>query len=278
MRVGVMLVFAGMLVSSVAQAKVPSSFSVQGVLRDGAGKLQMMPVNVTVNVFDSEKDGNLLYGPSQQINVLTSNGLFTVTISDPKLVDQLGDSPTGELWIALTVGNDTFPRQRLTPNLMAVMSSVAERAQVADVLASTALGAITVVHNSGGTGDTVVVPFDGPSAAALVGKTYVWAGAGPTLKDVTKCNAGPNGSHRIENNYNVAWPGQYTMTMALCNSIYPCLTGSWEGWELRLYDSMNVLVTGSNHGAVHFTIAYEEDGWHVEHMAGLVGITPFECH
>src|SRR5262249_25512735 len=47
------MIVLALVVSSVARAAVPNTFSVQGVLRDGMGALQMMPVDVTVTLFDA---------------------------------------------------------------------------------------------------------------------------------------------------------------------------------------------------------------------------------
>jgi hypothetical protein len=288
---------------ATAAANVPTSFSLQGVLRDGSGRLQSTPVTVLVNLYDAASGGNLLAGPYQQTNVGALNGLFTVAISDPQIVANLNKSATGELWIELTIGNDTFPRQPLTPNVAALMCGVADRARSADV-AETAksftgpllevkgqiradgvqfthggqsLGSLVVVHNAGAAGDAVSVPFDADEVLAKAGASLIWNGNGPRLRDIDTCNQGPSANFRVENSANLAWPGQYTVTFTNCAAA-ACITGSWQGWELRLYDGKDALVADQSTGVVHFTLAWENGSWRVEHMNGSVGTTNFECH
>jgi hypothetical protein len=258
--------------SATAHADVPPSFSVQGVLRNKLGQLQSTAVTVTVYVFDVENGGQPLAGP-YALSAQASNGLFSVTVSDSQLIAKLSKSTTGELWIGMTIANDTFPRQRLTPTLMALMCGSA------DHVADAQLGQITVLHNAGGTGDAVNVPFDQPTAMSLIGKSFVWSGGGPKLRDVQYCHLGSTIDYKVDSpGGNPAWPGQYTMTVVTCLT-GACLTGSWEGASLKLYDDKDVLVTDAtgSHGDVHFTLAWE-GAWRVEHMSGMVGIKPFECH
>jgi hypothetical protein len=124
MRISSWMVAAVLLASATARAAVPSEFSVQGVLRDNAGKLQTMPVNVTVTLYNMVTAGTKLAGPYVVNNVPVSNGLFTLTIPDPSLRAQL--SPAAEIWVELSAGNDTFPRQRVSTEIYALMCSAAE--------------------------------------------------------------------------------------------------------------------------------------------------------
>ena len=57
------LIMLGLLASSsIARAAVPSEFTVQGVLRNGAGTLQSTPVDVSVSLFDASSTGTKLAG------------------------------------------------------------------------------------------------------------------------------------------------------------------------------------------------------------------------
>lgn len=117
------------LAASDAAATVPSSFSVQGVLRDNTGKLQTMAVTVSTNFFAAQTGGSPLNSaPYIANNVMAVNGLFTVTFSDAMLIQNLSASPSGQLWIEVTVGNDTFARQQVTPSVWSLMSAQADNA------------------------------------------------------------------------------------------------------------------------------------------------------
>ena len=110
-----------------AAADVPSAFSVQGVLRDSTGKLQSMMVNVTVSLFDVQTAGagNRLAGPFGPTALMAQNGLFTVSLNDPNLVTEL--SGQSQVWLEVTAGNDTFPRQLVTPEIYSVMCGNADK-------------------------------------------------------------------------------------------------------------------------------------------------------
>jgi hypothetical protein len=281
-----------------AAAAVPQSFSIQGVLRDGGGKLQSTPITVLLRIYDAEKDGNLLLPAIERTDLPALNGLFTITVSDPQLTESLGNSSTGQLWIQLTIGNDTFPRQALTPNLMALMCNVADRAHSAESFSGplldvdgvvqahglhftgsggSSLGAITVLHNSGGTGDSVVTPFDPAEVMANSGRTMVWNATGPHLRDVAQCNRGPSASYKVESSAGIAYEGQYTATYVKCPE-GPCVSLSWAGWDLVLSDAADMKLVSSSAGVVHFTLSWVDGTWRVEHMNGQVGVTNFECH
>ena len=117
------------LAAGNASATVPSSFSVQGVLRDNTGKLQSMAITVTANIFADQMGGTALNtAPFIANNVMAVNGLFTVTFSDAMLIANLSSTPSGQLWLEVTVGNDTFPRQQITPGVWALMSAQADNA------------------------------------------------------------------------------------------------------------------------------------------------------
>jgi hypothetical protein len=123
--------------ASPIYAAVPNSFSVQGVLRDNAGKLQSMTVNVTVNLWDAQMMGNQLAGPYQQ-SVMATNGLFTIAITDAQILTKIAAGTTGQVWLELIVGNDTFPRQLATPGMFSLMSAISDTANNAILLGGVA--------------------------------------------------------------------------------------------------------------------------------------------
>ena len=106
------LVLAMATVSARAHAKTPTQFSIQGVLRDSAGKLQVNPVNVTVKLYAAQTGGDALATPVTSVSVKPVNGLFTVAIPvDAALAEVLANPP---VWTELSVGNATYPRQLVT--------------------------------------------------------------------------------------------------------------------------------------------------------------------
>jgi hypothetical protein len=107
-----------------ARAAVPSEISVQGVLRDDMGKLQNMMVAVTVTLYDAPMAGNKLAGPFGPTMVMATNGLFTLTIRDANLTSEL--SASSGVWMEVVAGNDAFPRQKLSPDVFALMCGTAD--------------------------------------------------------------------------------------------------------------------------------------------------------
>ena len=88
------------LAASLAQATVPQSFSVQGLLRDSAGKLQSVMVTLTLKLFDM--DGNLLDTPVAAQQVMAQSGLFTVSVPvSATLLGKLGS--TSPVLLEMTV-------------------------------------------------------------------------------------------------------------------------------------------------------------------------------
>jgi hypothetical protein len=73
--------------------------------------------------------GNSLATEPLVMNVMAVNGLFSVTIDDAALPGALYASTTGQAWLELTVGNDTFPRQQVTATVFALKSASADVAQ-----------------------------------------------------------------------------------------------------------------------------------------------------
>ena len=137
------------LATGDARAAVPKQFSVQGVLRDSAGKLQSMMVTVTVQLFDAQTAGNKLAGPFGPTAVMAVNGLFTLTIPDNNVLTELG--PAAQVWLEVTVGNDTFARQLVTPELYALMCATADHADQADTLTAACSGCVTNAQIKAGT-------------------------------------------------------------------------------------------------------------------------------
>jgi hypothetical protein len=128
-----------LVVGAIARASVPSQFTVQGVLRDNTGKLQSTSVNVTVKLFDAQTAGNQLgptFGPTA---VGAENGLFTLTINAPSLA---GDIKSTQPWMEVSVGNDTFARQLVTPVVYAVLAAHADNATSADSLSGACSGCV----------------------------------------------------------------------------------------------------------------------------------------
>jgi hypothetical protein len=81
----------------------------------------------------------------------------------------------------------------------------------------------------------------------------------------------------VDNSSDTTYPGQYSVTFATSGS-GPVITGTWEGWEMRLFNASGTVVAGSSTAVVHFTIVNESSVWHLEQMVGTVGTTAFECH
>lgn len=121
-------------------AQVPQQFTVQGVLRNGMGTLQSQMVNVTVSFFDAATNGNRIAGPYGPTAVMVVDGLFTLTIADPAIISKLASK--AQTWLQVTVGNDTFEPQIVTPDVYALMCSVADNLS----------GVLSIEH--GGTGSS----------------------------------------------------------------------------------------------------------------------------
>jgi hypothetical protein len=128
------------LAASGARAAVPTELTVQGVLRDANGMLQSMPVTVTIDLFDDQAAGNKLNAAAYVTNnVPVVNGMFTqtVTLSAPDLTAMTN---AAQVWMAVQIGSDSFPRQKVTPELYALISRVAESA---NALSSSCSGCVT---------------------------------------------------------------------------------------------------------------------------------------
>jgi hypothetical protein len=137
-----LIVAAAILAAMVssARAAVPTELTVQGVLRDANGVLQSMPVTVTVDLYDDQAAGTKLNAAAYVTpNVPVVNGLFTQTVTIPTS-DLTAMTNAAQVWMAVQVGSDTFPRQKVTPELYALISRVAESA---NALSSQCSGCVT---------------------------------------------------------------------------------------------------------------------------------------
>lgn len=117
------IVFLG---GSYAHAKVSSRFTVQGVLRNSQGQLQSMMVSVIASLWDAQMGGTRLGDPYGPQNVMAENGLFTIAFDDPALKDALASPSVSEVWLEVTVGAETLPRQLVTAQLFAMLASRAD--------------------------------------------------------------------------------------------------------------------------------------------------------
>jgi hypothetical protein len=117
-------------IARIAVAAVPNEITVQGVLRDGMGNFQSMPVDLTVKFFDSETGGQMLTNPYVAKSVPVAGGLFSQVITDKDLIANL--STASSVWMEVTVTSagvtDIFARQKITPTVFALMCSTADNA------------------------------------------------------------------------------------------------------------------------------------------------------
>jgi hypothetical protein len=109
-----------------ASAAVPSRFTVQGVLRNSQGQLQSMMVSVIASLWDAQSGGGRLGGPYGPTMLMAENGLFTIAFDDPALKSALAPAGVSEVWLEVTVGTDTLPRQLVTSQLFAMLASRAD--------------------------------------------------------------------------------------------------------------------------------------------------------
>jgi hypothetical protein len=113
-----------LFLTSAARAAVPTAVTVQGVLRDSAGRLQSMSLDVTVNFFDGAASPTLLAGPYTTNGAMVVNGLFSVAVDDAALAAKL--AAASEAWLQITAGSDVFPRQRVSADVFAQRCSAAD--------------------------------------------------------------------------------------------------------------------------------------------------------
>jgi hypothetical protein len=183
--------FATLLAATTAHATVPSQFSVQGVLRDGAGKLQTTQVSVKVSLYDAQTAGNKLAGPYEHM-VMASNGLFTVSITDAALQTSL--APASEVWLEVTAGADLFPRQPASPQLFALMCGTADVAKSLPGVTIEGSGAQAQVGIGVMTPSAKLHVYENSADPALF---IQQAGTGPKLR------VGLDGNLEVTNNGNI---------------------------------------------------------------------------
>jgi hypothetical protein len=114
------------LLAGAARAAVPQLFTVQGVWRDAGGKLQSSLATVTLNFYAAQtaSAGETLLAQRVDTKVQATGGLFTMTVPvDGMLATALAEP---EVWMEMTVNSDTFPRQRVTPDVYALVCGVAD--------------------------------------------------------------------------------------------------------------------------------------------------------
>jgi hypothetical protein len=120
------LAFVTVLLSPLYAWAVPNQISIQGVLRDGGGKLQTTALTVTVDFYDTQKAGRLLFHFVTPPPVAAVNGLFTIT---PILSasEQASVSGASDVWLEVKINSDLpLPRQRLSSELFALSCGNAE--------------------------------------------------------------------------------------------------------------------------------------------------------
>lgn len=138
-RVGMGLVCAAvMLGARAADARVPAQFTVQGVVRDGMGKLQTAMVSVSVTLYDAQAGGSPIAGPYGPMMAAATNGLFTVPVGDPQLRVRIAAAPA--VWLELAVDGERYARQQVTAQLYALAAAGAE---TADALSVACVGCVS---------------------------------------------------------------------------------------------------------------------------------------
>lgn len=127
----------------------PREFTVQGVLRDGTGRLQSTPVNLEINFFDVQPagTGTKLAGPYQVMNVPVEDGLFTATIVDNQIINKIGS--VSDLWLEVTIGAEVFSRQRVTPTGFALIAARAESLACSGCIDNTMISGVAASKVSG---------------------------------------------------------------------------------------------------------------------------------
>jgi hypothetical protein len=124
MRTGVLTIL--LTAQALAAGNVPFELSVQGVLRDGQGKLQSKSSTVSASLWDDQTAGNQLasFGPFASVAVV--NGLFTVKLADSSLGAHLEGHAASGVWVELTVDGESYPRQKLAAEPYAVIAAEAD--------------------------------------------------------------------------------------------------------------------------------------------------------
>jgi microcystin-dependent protein len=114
-----------MVIASPVAAAVPTQFSLQGSLRDGAGKLQSTGVSASLSLFDSMSGENRVAGPYAFPMVPVQNGLFTLTVDDPAILTKVGK---GAVFVELTIAGDVYSRFAVTSQIFALRAATCDTA------------------------------------------------------------------------------------------------------------------------------------------------------
>ena len=155
-RVGLRAIAASLLLGlalgswspSAEAGTTPTSFTFQAVLRNNAGALQSLQLDVFVNLWTAQTGGTEV---KSYIQVVTAeNGVFSMTVSDATLPAIL--AANSSLWYEVSVvGYGTFPRQQVTSQLFALQSGTSE--------ALSCSGCLGMQHFSSGTAGNLSLPY-----------------------------------------------------------------------------------------------------------------------
>ncbi len=119
------VVLALACVARPAFSTTPTAISVQGVLRNGMGQLQTIPIDLKVQFFNGT--GTSLAGPYTKTGVVVVNGLFNLQVEDPTIGALLAATTDGQVFLEVTVNStDVFPRQRVTSEVFALQCGNAD--------------------------------------------------------------------------------------------------------------------------------------------------------
>jgi hypothetical protein len=144
------------------------SFTVQGVLRDGAGNLQSLPVGMQVNVYAAANSATALHSQTF-VTVPVDSGFFSLELSGATL----SFAAMSDAWIGVQVSGDPaeLPRQHVT----AVPYSFS--ASSADALSPACAGCV----------DDAMI--SGVGAAKISGKVALCAAADSAMNAMNAANA-----------------------------------------------------------------------------------------
>lgn len=114
-RIAVVLLLAGLLASSVAQAQAPTTMVYQGRLLNSSGVPITASTSVTFRIYAAASGGSALW--TQTISVTPDvNGVFTVLLGSPSpaLTTTIFDGTTRYLGIQVASETEMTPRQALS--------------------------------------------------------------------------------------------------------------------------------------------------------------------
>ena len=114
----------------LAMADVPKHFSYQGFLKDGNNNPREGSVNLVIEFYDADSQGNLLF--SEEFNDIgLDDGVYSIQIGMGTIlsgaITDLINSQTNELWLAESIdGQALTPRIRIGSSLFALKARHAE--------------------------------------------------------------------------------------------------------------------------------------------------------